>query len=308
MRGVGKAHRLLSVGFLALMSAPAHAADVVPSRTADRTAVRLSESVHVTLAVEGPTLLRVELPAELLDEQSAPAWRLRPAGPAKTEDLPGGKQRWSQPYRADPYQPGEKLRLGFAAARAFAGANPQPQPVEWPAVEVTVTTEVTGDLAEVRPPTGIEALPAPPSQPVPAWGWVVGTVGLAVAALAAGLLVRRAVRRAATPLPPREWATRELDRLAAEPHEGAAFAERLSAVVRRSIELRSPLSATKLTTAELVARLGPEGGWPAEVLADVTAVLDRCDVSKFAPAPAAADREALLTAARRIVTWSEPEA
>ena len=305
----GKAQGLLFLGFLLLIVAPAFGAEVMSEAKPDRTEVRLSESVRVTLTVDGAAPLRVELPAELLDEPSAAVWRLRPAGPATVQDLPDGKQRWSQPYRADPYQPGEKLRLGFAPARAFVGADPQPQPVEWPEVTITVTTEVRGDLAEVRPPTGIEELPPPPPRPVPTWEWAAWGVGLAAAVTAVGVLVRRFLRRKPAPLPPREWAERELDRLAAEHPDGPAFAERLSAVLRRFVELRSPLPGTKLTTAELVARLGPEAGWPVEVLADVTNVLDRCDVSKFAPAPAAADREALLALARRVVTWPpEPAA
>ena len=55
-----------------------------------------------------------------------------------------------------------------------------PQPFDGkPAVEVAVKTEVTGDLAELRPPTGIEPLPPPPSGAVPTRGWAAGTVGLA---------------------------------------------------------------------------------------------------------------------------------
>jgi hypothetical protein len=297
MRGQSKAQGRMALGFLLLMSVPAFGADVTVSAKPDRTAVRLSESVIVTLAVEGPAPLRVELPNDLLDEPSALAWRLREAGPAKTEDLPAGRQRWSRSYRADPYQPGEKLRLGFAAAQAFAGANPRPQAVEWSAVEVTVTTEVAGDLAELRPPTGIELLPAPPTRSLPAWGWAAGTVGVAVIALALGTLVRRAVRRSAAPLPPREWVIREFDRLAAEPLDGGAFAERLSGVLRTFLERRTGLPSTRLTTAEFAAAAATVE--PPVPVAQAVSVLEWSDRVKFAGwRPSAEDCAARLADAR----------
>ena len=109
MRGARLDRRYLALGLaMALSSAAGRAADVTPSLTADRTDLRLSDSMHLTLAVEGPGPLRVELPAELLDAVAAANWRLRPAGAAAVTDLPGGRQRWSQSYRADPYVAGDK--------------------------------------------------------------------------------------------------------------------------------------------------------------------------------------------------------
>ena len=53
---------------------------VTAAATPDRTTIRLSEHLRVTLAIEGPAPLRVELPEPLLAAGSASAWRVRPAG------------------------------------------------------------------------------------------------------------------------------------------------------------------------------------------------------------------------------------
>ncbi|MBX9628595.1 MAG: hypothetical protein K2X82_32660, partial [Gemmataceae bacterium] len=65
--------------FCLLLFATPAAAQVVPSVTLDRQTVRLSESVRVTLAVEGPAPLRIDLPAKpqkLLAPEPAAAWRI----------------------------------------------------------------------------------------------------------------------------------------------------------------------------------------------------------------------------------------
>src|SRR5206468_3338228 len=101
---------LLALLVCSLSTSPLRAQSVTATATADRTAVRLSESIRVTFAVEGAAPLRVEMPADkdLLTGEAAGVWRIRPDGPATTEPLAGGRERWSQPYRLDPYQPGDQ--------------------------------------------------------------------------------------------------------------------------------------------------------------------------------------------------------
>lgn len=267
---------------------------VTSSATVDRTDIRLSDSVRVTLTVEGTAPLRVELPKELLNAASLEAWRLRPLGAANVDNLPGGRQRWSQTFRADPYRPG-KLTLGFAPAEAFVGVAPKPVPVDWkPFPEINVSSPVQ-DTDEARPVTGIEHLPSLPSA-TDSRG-LVGAVlaGLLAAALSAVVVVWMMRRRKPVPLSPAEWATRELDAL--EGADGDDFAERLSDVVRTYLERRSGLPATRRTTAELLVVVVE--GFPVEA---VRPILERCDAAKFAALPLSPDdRQRFLAAARSLL-------
>ena len=258
------------------------AADVTPTLTADRTDLRLSGSLRLTLAVEGPGPLRVELPAEQLDDASAANWRLRPSGPATVTELPDGRQRWSQTYRADPYLAGEAVPLGLAPINVYAAGNAQPTKVELQPLTVRVSTGVKGDLNELRPPTGIEELPEPPSSAGP-WTRAVGVaLGLA-AALVIGIVAwQMARRRRPAPLTPEQWAMRELDALEQAPPEGTVFAERLSHVVRTFLERNSGVPATRLTTPELLTAINSNdtaGVLPAD---PTRSVLEWCDRVKFA--------------------------
>jgi hypothetical protein len=263
--------------------------------------------VRVTLSAAGEAPLRVEVPDEVLDEESAAAWRARPDGPATVADLPGGRQRWARTYRLDPYLTGEPLRLGFAPARALAGTDPQPKEVAWPPVDITVTTGVTAaSAAEARPTTGIEELPTAgdTADSLRERAAVFAALGAAVvlAGLVGAWLLRR--RRRTPPPSPEEWATARLDALAAD---DPAFADWLSDALRRYVEARTPAAATKLTTDELRAELERFGGWTADRTDDLIAVLHHCDRVKFAgDRPDPEEAAALVTVARRVVPPPAP--
>jgi hypothetical protein len=197
------------------------------------------------------------------------------------------------------------LRLGFAPAKAFAGTDPQPKAVHWEPVNVTVTTEVTGDT-EPRPPSGIEELPPAGGASdslrdriavLAALGVVVGLVG------AAGAWFLRKRRRVVPPSP-QEWAAAQLDELGPD---DPAFADRLSDVLRTYLERRSGLPATRQTTAELLSAAESAAG-PDVVPVDlVRPVLERCDAAKFAGLdPTPDERRQLLATAREIVTLGPP--
>jgi hypothetical protein len=303
------ASAITAVGVLAALAGGADAADVTSSVTVAPSEVRLSESVRVTLAVEGDAPLRVELPAEVLDEQSSAVWRARPDGPAAVTDLPGGRQRWARTYRVDPYVPGKAVHLGFAPAKVSAGRDPQSKEVPFASKAVTVTTEVAGDAAAARPPTGIEEWPpAGGAAGLPGERAAI-LVAVGVAAAAAGaVLVRLLRRRPVSPPAPEAWAARELAALG-QASDDPAFADRLSDTLRRFAEARTRAAATKLTTAELRAELERSGEWPPERAADLVAVLDRCDRVKFAADRPTADEAAgLLQLARRVVEPPAPPA
>lgn len=304
----------LFVLFLLSVASPNPAAGqaVVPSVTLDRQAVRLSEPVRVTLAVEGPSPLRVDLPDEpqkLLAGPAAAAWRIRPVGGVTVEELPEGRQRWSRSYRLDPYLAGDAVPVAFAPVPVAAGGNPNAQPVTWPPAEVKVTTAITDPRADAaRPVTGIEELPpvVGPDPGAAGWPFVAALVG-AFGSVLTVVLVRR-WRAKPPPLPPAEWATRELDRLAREVAAGSAAgaADRAAGVVRGFVERRHGLPASQRTTAELVAACAG-AAWPAEGVAGLRDLLERCDRTRFAGGePTPAEAADLIAAARAWATADAP--
>jgi hypothetical protein len=279
----------------AISTPPVHAQLVTATATADRTTIRLSDKLLVTFTIEGPAPLNVELPRDLLAAESPP-WRIRPAGPATTEALPDGRERWSQAYRLDPYPPWGDVRLTFAPAKVRTGA------ARWPEIEVKVQTDLAGARADAaRPVTPIEELPpVPPDQPELV-GWYVGGTTTLLFAAAVLVALRRRWRERRGVLPPGEWAAAELDRIGRDRPAGGKLAERLAAVLREFVERRHGLPAPKLTTTELLAE-AERAGWPAESVASLRGLLERCDRAKFAgEAPEEPESGELLSRAREWV-------
>jgi len=120
--------------------------------------------------------------------------------------------------------------------------------------------------------------------------------------------VRRA-RAKPPPLPPSEWAVRELDRLGGELEgdraTGGEAAARVAAVLREFVERRYGLPAPKLTTTELLAEC-ERASWPAEQAAPLRELLEQCDRAKFAgDVPDAAEATELVNRAREWVSLGE---
>ena len=277
---------------------------MTPTATLDSSAIRLSESVRATLTIEGQAPLRVVLPKEPLDDASSAVWRARAVDSPTIEELPGGKQKWSITYRVDPYTPGDALPLTFAPAQAYTGTDPQPKPVAWPTLTVRVVTGVKGDvLTEARPVTGVEEVPGPSGV---AWapGWWVAAAA-AVVLTAAVLLHRK--RHRPVPLSPAEQAITGLGPLSDVDLSSAAFAARLSDVVRRYAERTTATPATTLTTPELLVEFEKVGRWPPDLVAEVRSVLAACDEAKFAGSTLPEDaRRAMIEATHRFVSWAPP--
>lgn len=302
------AHPLPQVGFglillSGLLAPPLHAQppQVTLSTKPDRTDLRLADSLRVTFAVEGPAPLRIDPPEPALSAESNPAWRIRPAGPAAVEKLPGDRERWSRVYRLDPYLPADPATITFAPVKVNGTER------NWPEVTVRVRTNLTTAKAEdARPVTGIEQLPpAPPGNPDEP-GWVVAGFWLVgVAAVLLTVLVRRAFRKP-PPLPPGEWASAAFDRLERDGTSGRELADRLADVLRGFVERRFGLPASKLTTAELIAE-GERAGWAADTTAELRTVLERCDRAKFAgETPDEKEAAELLGRAREWVRGASP--
>lgn len=258
---------------------------------ADRAACALSETVRVTLSLEGPAPLRVELPKMLLTADADSAWRVRPDGAPSITALPNKRERWEQRYRLDPYVEGAPLVASFAPVKANGEA------ITFPAVRVTVEKKVGGNTA-VLPVTPPEDPPAPPdaerANPLP---WIVGAVVLVCFALA--LVVWKRSQRV-PPVPPLERALADLAR--------ADSVERVGDVLRAFIERHYGVPALKRTTNELFAAPAVRD-WPAGRADALRDLLDECDRAKFAgEVPDGAARADL---ARRAAEWlaaTEPAA
>jgi hypothetical protein len=238
---------------------------------ADKSTVRLSASIRVTLTVEGPAPLRVEVPKQVLVPESERDWKVQAVGSPVVTPAGTARERWEHVYRLDPFAD-KTLRVEFAPLKVN-GREVKPDGFN---VEVTTTAEAKEETA--RPVTPIEELPPPPPSPPSflVWWWVGSVVLILVVAVVAWR-----VRRQPKPVPPRQWAATAFDRLERGTAAAAALVDGVAAVVRGFIDRRFGIPATKLTTAELLAA-AEQAGWPVEQTDPLRLLLDDCDRAKFA--------------------------
>jgi len=293
---------------LALVATGFQPGRVVPSVSVQPDKIDLGQTTKLTLALEGPAPLRIDLPAEaekLLAPQSAAIWLIRPLGPPKVETLDDGRERWEQSFRLSPFFHGERVMLAFAPLRVNG------QEFQFDAQTVRVRRTLDDAKAEnAIPVTGIEPLPALPPEPSSASGWPMLAVLGGVFALAVAVVLVRRSRAVSPPVPPVEWAERELNRLerdhALERIDARAAADRLAAILREFVERRFDLPATRLTTGELRAAC-ESAEWPADRSEPVREMLTRCDSAKFAgDLPDPSEMLALLASARSWVLAAQP--
>jgi hypothetical protein len=260
----------------------------------------LSGVLHLVLTVEGGRGLEVEPVKEIA---GADGWTVRPPRAPETTPLGDNRIRWRQALVLEPTRPGDNP-VGQVALRYREGQGGW-QTAEWGPLPVLVTKEVSGadlkQLHDIRPPI---RPPEPP--PWPRW-----PLAVAAAALLAGLAVvawrlTRRRRPAPAPLAPREWALRELDRLAALdlPARGEInlFHTLLSDTVRRYLELRFQVPASHQTTAEFLAAMAGSDQLTPEQRELLRELFERCDLAKFAGAAASPEEcGALAERARSFV-------
>ena len=236
----------------------------------------------------------------------SPDWRIRPAAPTTTQ-LPGGRERWEQAFRLEPFQTGAAVPLPIQPLNYRTGNEVTDRVMTWKPLAIRVTTEVTGtDLTQARPITGIEELP-PVHQTAFPWGAIAA--GLSVAGLIAlSLLIGLRKRRAAhAPMSVRERALAELRQLEAAAGLDPTAVERLAHIVRQFFERHPSLAATKQTTVEFLASVRATGSLPEEPARRLEDLLRRCDLVKFAgQCPSPAEGCALLDDARRLITELGP--
>ncbi len=267
---------------LALLLLAVAAGDTTVSLTADAATVRLSGVVRLTLTIEGPPPLRVE-PADGLDAESAAAWKLSPDGPPTLE-----AGRWVQRYVADPFVPGEAVRLGVGPVAVWAGGAGDPQRLTPEPLTVRVTTGVA-DVSPLsaRPPSGVEALPDPPPYRTLAATVEIGVVSTVVVFLVVFALAYTSRLKRRRPVPSADPLA-GLDEL-----PDAAFAHRLSDAVRGRLHT-TVVPARRLTTPELLAAMpDPQHLRP---------LLERLDAVRFGGGPlTAAERAAMLEGTRTVL-------
>lgn len=138
-----------------------------------------------------------------------------------------------------------------------------------------------------------------PSPPRPAWLWLLPLLPLIALAL---WLRRRRPQKEASPLPlpsepPHLWALRELEALGRSDRlargEIDAFIVRLTEILKEYLERRWGLPASRFTTTEILTALH-WGEAPVGWVRQVQAILDNCDLEKFAGYPFPAEVARLL--------------
>jgi hypothetical protein len=258
-------------------------------RVADPAVGPEPDPVRLTLTVEGGPAL--EVTARLDDPTDA--WRAERASSwALAED-----------------------RVTWCDSFALRQAKPGPMPL--PAVKVRFRN---GPAAPWEEAAWVDILKEPRLGPGPEPGepyltgrlrrdWLLPLILGAVLVLLGTVWLRWRRRLEAPPLPPGQWALRELERLERSGLPPASAAEiffaRLSDVVRRYLAERFQLPAPRRTTDELLtAHAGHLVPTQRELLREV---LQRCDLAKFARADASAEQCRETTAlAREFVQQTAP--
>lgn len=179
-------------------------------------------------------------------------------------------------------------------------------PAEVPAMEVSATLDDGSTVTATLPAVTVELesllgdgvplteLAAGIRDPVEidarTWAWWIAAGIAAVAAVAFTLWLRRRGHREAVepPLPPAEWAMRELDRLEADalPAHGEvdSFFVRLSGIVRTYVEGRFAVAAPDRTTQEFLREAARHPVLGGENERELGAFLRTADMVKFAAA------------------------
>jgi hypothetical protein len=225
--------------------------------------------VRLTINVEGPPTLEVE-PALLGD--ATDAWKIQRASAWRIDD---GKSRCEQSFDLRQVKAG-LVPIPSVKVRCRVNETAAWEEMEW--------TNILANLHGLPMPT----VPSPPASLVPWWVWVAAVpIGVVLLAAALGGVFWRWRRRPAPRvLSHGERALAELQQLqAALPtHDPRAFAEALSALLRRYVAERFALPALRQTTAEFLAAVHETPAIEPAQQNQLCLFLERCDLVKFAGA------------------------
>jgi hypothetical protein len=161
-------------------------------------------------------------------------------------------------------------------------------------------------VEQMRPSTGIEPEPRSIWDDWPAYAMVAGVVLLGIG-LGAGMAIRLAGKRSAKPqATAQEAALKELTGVEAlglpDKGEFERYHTELSSIVRRYLERRFGLAATRQTTAEFLESMKTSTALLPAQQALLRDFLEQCDLAKFAGAkPTVEQCGGVAAAARRLV-------
>lgn len=277
-----------AVVWLWLFTVPLPVAAQAPLRATaevDRSRITLAESVRLTLTIEGPANLTVELPPQLLSREAHAIWRIRDAdgGRVQLTPLPDGRQQWKRVYQLDAFALSHPPNTPLPLVLNPVWVNRQR--VHWePEWLGVVVDRIGGESAPTErtpfPITGIEELPPPPPSAASPWPWPwIAAVGLGVVLVTAVVVWWRT--RLPVPVSAEAQALAALELMEGSSVPVAQQVEEVATIVRKFIESRFGIAARKQTTAELLAAAA-EQGWPVEPTHTLRLLLEECDRAKFA--------------------------
>ncbi len=261
----------------------------------DSARIALSGELRLTMVIEGPAPMEVDVPSTLTLSHD---WLFR-AERASTSPLGNGRERWTQSFVFTPFQVGS-VPLKLEPVRFRIGNEVLDWPLTWKPLEIQVDSMVKDPARDApRPVTGIDELPPIPSESRTAWY----TAGLAIAILVVAILIgwRWRRRTAAEEPSPFDRVVLELEKL----EKSGPTPEQLphlADVLRRFLDSQLPLRATRQTTSEFLVSLRQVDGIDPGCVEKVAAVLMGCDLAKFAAVtPDNQGCQRLLTNAREAV-------
>lgn len=246
-----------------------------------RSSARVVEPIELTLEVDAPHGIRVEMPP--IGEQLGDFDVRRVE---RFKDLPvadaANSRRTVVKATVDTLKTGD-VEIPSLTVR-YGGGNDMGElkslstkPIK---IHITSVLEGRADPTKFRDIKGTVDVPIGPPQP---YAWLIwGGGGLAVVAVAATVLLF--VRRRATT--PAAWALAALDELAAGEvrgaDEAAAFIDELAAIVREFFELEFGMRAAAFTSAEFLDAAAQREELSTEVRENLRSIAALADHVKFA--------------------------
>jgi hypothetical protein len=245
-------------------------------RTVDRVELPLSGQVLLELEIEGPRPLHVELPKDLLAEESETFWQVKPQGTVTVSQSGPGRETWRQRWILEPFSTGSELVVQFNPVKVWTQEEAQPREYRWQSITLKVTSSVKPNLGELRPPTDYDdgRLPTPSqSLLVP----ILSVIGMSLLLL--GLLCRLRWRPRTVSFTAEERFLRVLDELQTAP--SAEVAAQLPIALRSWLGSEFPEAQPGISNSQLVELLVAKTECQS-IVTELGELLERCDLVKFA--------------------------
>jgi hypothetical protein len=238
---------------------------------ASATKLQLTDSIQVTLTIEGDSPLRVEAPSEWLLE--AIPWRAKLLASPTLAELPGERSRWQAKLKLIADAPSDKWLVQLRAVRVQAGQG-LAQELSFTPLEFEVRSSRTTE--EIRGPMDVEEAPVAQKNSLAKVWYILAGGLIVVTSLSSVVWAKRRRRSGDSALSPADKLRRELDRLSQSNISDPDFAEGLANALRRFLEQTRGFPATQRTTGELAPWLIDNA------LTELIQVLSRCDEVRFA--------------------------